>query len=312
MKKIFFLLLASTLLFTSCKKDAKFAVDPTAIDCTYAGCDEDLTLQNLSGTWTVTIEPASTWITLSKSEGTETDETVNVKVAMNTSSNARKATLAFTCSGVTVDVTVNQDGVPDISGDYVLQFVDGCGMYLSNNWQRDTLNGNVWITTPEKIEPTTINTKFSICKFMASYTPAQPQPIVEFDKNGLVYKPISRGIYDGDSIWQVPYAVKGDDVWPLKDGAILKLIDGDLDGSYLFDVEDETGRKIPDCSLAFAILLEVYDFEEGTVDWLETPYFTKKANAKGLKKATSGRKLDIIYEVGEYAGSIKNMKMKKK
>ena len=107
MKRIIYLfVLLAALLAVSCQETlVQFSVNPTTLE--FGGDAQSLTVSVTAGdTWAVKITEGSNWITSSKTYGQSSSE-VTVSVTANSPA-PRSGKMVFSCSGQSIEVTVNQ------------------------------------------------------------------------------------------------------------------------------------------------------------------------------------------------------------
>ena len=107
MKRILYLIiLLAASVAVSCQETLEqFSVTPTTLE--FGGDAQSLTVSVTAGdTWAVKITEGSGWITSSKTYG-QSSAVVTVSVTAN-SPVARSGKMVFSCSGQSIEVTVNQ------------------------------------------------------------------------------------------------------------------------------------------------------------------------------------------------------------
>lgn len=95
-------------------------------DIVISGNKDEIDFSSLSGTdntfeitaldnWTAV--SSENWVSLSSYSGTSGTSSVDVSVTANQSQSGRTATVTFSCSGETFDLTINQSGIIGVTGD---------------------------------------------------------------------------------------------------------------------------------------------------------------------------------------------------
>lgn len=95
-------------------------------DSVISGNKDEIDFSSLSGTdntfeitaqddWTASA--SENWVSLSSYSGTSGTSSVDVSVTANPSQSGRTATVTFSCSGETFDLTINQSGIIGVTGD---------------------------------------------------------------------------------------------------------------------------------------------------------------------------------------------------
>ena len=106
MKRIFSLIFMAALLAAGCQKNLEqFVVTPTTLE--FGGDAESQTISvTAADTWAAKITEGSHWLSSSKTFG-KASSTVTISVTAN-SDTPRSGKIVFSCSGQSVEVTVNQ------------------------------------------------------------------------------------------------------------------------------------------------------------------------------------------------------------
>ena len=106
MKRIFYVLMAATLLLAACEREEpSINVSMDSIEAPSDGLQQQVTI-SCNRSWTATAsEP---WISLSPESGSKGEANLDIRIEPNTGSSARSGSVSVTCGGLIRYITIRQ------------------------------------------------------------------------------------------------------------------------------------------------------------------------------------------------------------